>query len=51
MHTTYQQVEYIKLQDNFFNDTGIEVAQFLDQIEKAGMKNDERLQKITADEY
>ncbi len=51
MQTNFAQVELIKLQDNFFNETGIEAAQLLSQIEKQELQKDERIQKISAEEY
>ena len=51
MLTSFSQAEKIKLEDNFFNETGFEVHNLVVWMEENQMNDDERFKVISADEY
>ena len=51
MLTTYAQIELVKQEDNFFNDTGLEIHQLLAGMKRFEMTEDERVKAISAEEY
>ena len=51
MLTTYAQIELVKQEDNFFNDTGIEICELMAGMQRLEMTEDDRVKAISAEEY
>ena len=51
MLTSFAQAEKIKLEDNFFNETGFDISDLLSWMKKEGLDEDERFKVISAEEY
>ena len=51
MLTSYAQIELIKQEDNFFNDTGMDISELLAGMRRLEMTEDERVKAISAEEY
>ena len=48
---SFAQVEALRQEDNFFNDTGFEISDLLASLERLGLAQDERIKAISAEEY
>ena len=51
MLTMYAQIELIKQEDNFYNDTGLEISELLTGMKRLEMTEDDRVKAISAEEY
>ena len=51
MIASYSQVEELRQEENFFNETGFEIIDLLASIERLGLGQDERVKAISAEEY